>query len=394
VQFNLTIWGGVPPFAVLWEAPANSSLHRLDAAGEFPVSVSFRAAGNVSASVILTDREGVPAQAVADPVSIANPPTLSLASVPAALELGEPVFWSAGIVGGSPPLTWLAESTLPTAQNQSVSGVANGTREISGTWNITAPGTGRLSLLVWDAAGGLAVWQSDVEVHPSLALSVQSSRAALSGVLGANVTLGVWGGWGPYAYTVSLSDGEAFHGTLPGAGSTTVGVQLQSDGPISGWVSISDALNFRVSTGLFIVGNSSWPPPNGVPTSLPTNATASSSAWIVGGGLSAAFLGFLAFRSVRAWRSRRSPSPEARTLATLKSLLQDREGGVDEDSVYLLTEDQGLDAAQTRAAIAEWERQGRITRTEDPTLGTVYRWSTGPAPNSTASTPAPEGGSA
>jgi hypothetical protein len=397
--FAANLSGGAGPFRVDWSlsggASNGSTVVPFD--GTYELAVVPVAAGPVWVLGTVLDAWNRSFEGVT-PIGRATAlPTLAPAGVPFA-EVGYATPVSIEVADGTPPFAW---SVVP-APGVSAESPSQG----------SIPADGPISLLVtFDEAGscvlpvsvvdasGVAV-STNVTVTVSAGLNLTVALGSSDPVAGAGVPVRatVSGGLPPFQYRLALSDDESSEGNLSDAGVVTWTAEPASAGYLTLRGSVTDATGrtANVSFTLYVAASGSLPAaPSGAPGS-------SASAGLLAGAVAGALLSLLGGFAIRRWVRwpRRRPvdgSADRAGRSAVRELLAGSEEGLDRSTLELLAEERHIPPDQLAAAVAAWQRAGRVRVDDEGDGHEVLRWvaaspSADPPTGTTPTTDAAEAG--
>ncbi len=227
---SLTATGGTPPFtfAILSGAlPAGLTLSAGGAISGTPTAAVF----NAPFTIQVTDNAGL---RNSQPLTLTiqpSPLTISTAATLPASTLGAAYSQTLTATGGIPPYQFgLISGTLPAGFTISSAGVLSGTPATAGTFTFT------VGVLDTPGGSGFGLNTSNKTftlVVSATPLTITSASPLPAGITGAlySQTLAASGGRAPYSFTLAS-------GTLP------PGINLASNGTVSGTPSLAGTFNF------------------------------------------------------------------------------------------------------------------------------------------------------
>jgi hypothetical protein len=415
---RVEISGGVAPFDLTVGSVPAGSLLELDGVQESSLDEVLvpSAPGPLWASISVTDRLGVALENVLPIAEVVARPSLTANASGPVAEVGVP-FGVLGLAGGTGPFNWSLEATVPLRAATALTPLVAGSALFGWTGVPAASGPALLELSVTDATGAVASENLSLRVVAPLAITLTGSGS--NGTVGVPdvLNVGIQGGLGPYRGTLVLPDGTSLPVNASAGGLDPVGWSPRAAGSGTARLVLTDALGATAEANLSLAvapgGPAAGPAPTPSPgTSPPAPAPAappsgpagsgtgpglsSFAAGIIVGLLGAGLLGVGWTR----WRRRASPpSPSApapiprAALETVRRLV--REGdGIDRESLLLMAEEEGVEAAHAQAALDRWVALGKVERREDPGSGATFAWSTAAPEAPRSEAPAEEAGGA
>lgn len=373
LRLNGSVSGGVGPYAIGWtllpDGPSGSVF--AGAPGSFDLAAVPPSPGPLLVLVNVTDGLGGNGSAVFDVGTVGLPPEAALVAPSGPAEAGRPLPVALSIAEGTPPYAWVIGADPGLADASAPAGVVAEAGSV--VWNGTPSAAGNLSLTarVVDGAGAEAETNLTVPVLAplQLAVDVDNATGAADVVVYAHVT----GGLPPYAITATLGavGSSSFNLSAPG------GYALRLSGAAPGFDTLDVALDDsggasrNFATSLFVPALAA----TGTAGGGPAASEAPAAAWADAGGtlaLGAILVGGLLY--VRRRRARHPPvAGTAPALDLVRRSLQESDG-IDEETLGLLAEEQGVDPLAVHDAVARWTRAGRIRREEDPLGGERLLW--------------------
>ncbi|MCI4341378.1 MAG: hypothetical protein L3K11_03280 [Thermoplasmata archaeon] len=380
LPFHLALAGGVGPFAVTGSSVPSGSTFTFTSAGpgNWTEAVVPSIAAPLWLSLTVTDALGVGVSETLPLARVHSAPFLLANLTPSVSEVGGSVEVVGLTGGGTPPLNW----SIGTTARISTAAARSGSLSSGGVfaWNGTLASAGAALFVVTLVDGAGDSVSSNLTLRVLAPLEASAILASTSPTSGTPLTLSftIAGGVLPYRYSLRLSDGTGTAGnaSLPGPGDWTA--PPAPSGFLLVQFDVTDALGFRNESSLTLTiapggGVGSGPPRAGDANATPAaSAGGTGLAWVLlPAGL---VLGTLwLFRS--RLPSRAKPTvPEPRgALPTLRRLVRDAEG-LDEDTLLLLAEEEGIDPETTRQALRRWIALGRIESVTEPEEPTTYHW--------------------
>ena len=386
VLLNASLEGGVGPYAVSVRIVGSNGSANLTAtsAGPFPIVLVPSAPGPLLVAGAIRDAAGGATTTTGVFGSVGWPPEASLLPPALTLEAGRPLPIGLRIDGGVAPFQWSIRATPGLAGGALPTGVGSseGTVEWNGTPNL--PGNLSLAAVVVDGVGGVAEANLTLPVLPALRLSVAIDNWSDPGsvVVYAHVT----GGAAPYSVRASLGALAASAFNLSGAGDA----ELRLSGTPAGFgvlrVAAVDAAGVTADSDLSILV-APWAESRPAPASpAPGGAQPPVPGWgivvAVAVVASGAYAGFRMLRRSRPVRS--APVAAGRALEWVRRSVKGSDG-IDEETLRLLAEEEGIDPSTVGPALDRWVRLGRVRRTVDPSGAPALTWvsprDTGEDPN-------------
>jgi len=312
------------------------------------------------------------------PVGRATPgPSLSGPSVPFA-EVGYPTPLSVEVAGGTPPFAWEAQPTGGVSAESPSDGMLpnDGPIGLSVTFAEVGPVAFPLSLV--DGSGVRVTANVTVDVAAGLNLTVALGTTDPSVDAGVAVRAAIAGGLAPYAYRLSLSDGESSAGNTSASGVVPWTIEPVASGYVTLRGSVTDATgrSANVTFTFYVASSGAAPAP-------PLAGNPSASGWLLAGALGGALFALVGGYSIRRWgrRLRRTPkpsAPEGPGRTTVRELLEDAEDGVDRATLELLAEERRMTSEQLGSALDYWRRAGRVRIGDDGDGRELVRWVAAP----------------
>jgi hypothetical protein len=381
---NVSVAGGVAPFNLSWQVDpggANDS-EPLDAGGPWLIPLLPTDPGPIYATLSVVDADGGRYERTLLLGSADPPPTLGLAVAPGPLEPGLPVRLAVAVQGGTAPYRWSVEASQLLANVSALSGVAGPAG--SANWSATVTGAGNLTLsaVVLDALGAVANASVRLTVAAPLYLGLAVENGSASDPGSATLDADVQDGIAPYELTVRVAGTAisfanltqpgpvAWTVALPGTGYTTVSVEA---------VDAAGIERTRAGSAYVASTGGSGPAPPG--STAPTVGAGAGDDGLLDALAGAGLLVGVVVVGAR-WWGRRSPERPARSSTApaapaLEFVRRTLAGGesLDEETLVLLAEDEGLSDAAVRGAVGRWERTGRLRREPDANGVDLLVWS-------------------
>ncbi|MCI4350673.1 MAG: hypothetical protein L3K15_04085 [Thermoplasmata archaeon] len=378
IPFFVNVTGGVAPFTVTW-GPVGGVANRsaaLTADGWYVEPAVAPTVGTLWMTALAVDADGARVTTTSAIAEIYPPPGLTLATGSLVVEAGHPLLVGGLLTGGAPPLAWSLSPSLPVNTTSPATGTMNGTGAFS--FRATPVTGGNLTILgtARDAAGAIASANVTVRVLPPVLVALLPVPT-LSVGSAATLSADIGGGQPPYAYAVTVSDGERLLGNLSGGGPVDFTIAPRVTGYIELHVVVTDVLGGRTDvalTGVVAAGGPASTPPGTTP---PTGSAAAPSVgaptWVAAilgaGGVVAAILLPRRRRRKRGGES----SGRAEAMQSVRRYLQESEG-LDRTTLYFLAEDDGISETATDDALRRWMRSGRIRTGPGPDEEELFTW--------------------
>ncbi|MCI4362243.1 MAG: hypothetical protein L3J77_03530 [Thermoplasmata archaeon] len=387
--FSVNVSGGVGPFDVRCSVVDGASNETTAAPsdGTFTAAVVPESPGPVWVVGTVTDADGRSFSAVTPVGRATPPPVLSAANVPFA-EVGYLTPLAVAVAEGTPPFSW----SVAVVPGVSAISPATGTLGSDGAIPLSATfdraGLFAIPVALVDASGVSVATNLSVNVSAGLNLTI--APGASPSVAGAPLPLRatISGGLPPYQYRIVLSDNELSEGNASQVGPIDWTATPVVAGYLGVHASVRDSTG-RVANVTFTI----YVAPAGAASAgiAPSSAAGTLAALATAGGSIAALAGTFVIR--RWWRRRstatpRSP-PDGPGRTVVRELLAESEDGLDRSTLELLAEERHLSGPELSAAIAAWQRSGRVRVDDDGDGRQVVRWVPPTAPDpDVAATPA------
>ncbi len=248
--FLLSVQGGNGPFEVDWSPGqgAESQQTELPMDGTYSEPFTFSTPGQLWSSGEVEDALGVTFITSGQVGEVVPAPQVDVGASPSVPSEGHPFTLTGSISGGLAPYSWDWVFGGPVASSTPLSGTLPTVGSV--LWNGSLPIAEGLSaeLQVSDASGAVVTGSLELEVLAPLqaSLALQPSRGEIDRDLSATVT--VAGGSGPYAVSVSGSDGEVQALTLDEAGAYTFVLRPQAQGNLTVCAQVTDALGHQTTS--------------------------------------------------------------------------------------------------------------------------------------------------
>jgi hypothetical protein len=397
IPFVVNLSGGVAPFVIGW-VPVGSDANRSavePSDGWFVEPAVATAVGTLWMTVSIEDADHARVTATASIADVYSPPGLTLATGSRVVDAGQLLRVGGIVTGGSPPVAWSLSATLPVNGTDPAVGTMNGTGSFA--WSASPVTGGNLTVLATarDAAGASASANVTVHVLPPILVSLLPLPSLTAGS-SAQLSADIGGGRAPYAYAVTLTDGERLLGNLSSGGPVDFTIAPRAAGYLELRVVVTDLLGGRADlalTGVVAAGAPVTPPTSSTPPSASLAApSVAAPTWLVAllgaGGVVAAIL--LPRRRRRPGRGGSGERTEA--MQAVRRYLQESEG-LDRSTLYFLAEDDGISEPATDDAIRRWLRTGRIRTAVGADEEELLSWGergssrTPPAPSADAEEP-------
>ena len=357
--------GGVPPFVLNWSLVgtglAGTETVPSDGTAYLPLSSDTAGALVLSATVVdALGGAGAPAEE-----QVAFAPCLDAWAAAAAGSAAGAVALnvSASAVEGSPPFDWTVVPSLPAVNASAEAGILPASGSFD--WNATyrAEGVVGVTVVVVDAAGGLAVVNLTVLLAMPLAISATVDPDGPGPV---TLWVNVAGGVAPFTYRWNDSFGDGGNGSAAVAGTIVLRAAPGASGSCSFTVLVVDALGMSASAQ--------------VRTSVPARGDGSDPGVGVLPALTvAALLGMVAFAVLLFRRRRPSPSPTPQDpVAVLREAIEPSDG-VDRGLVELLAEERGVPLEVVRATLERLKADGTVRAGRGSDGEEVLAWAEPPA---------------
>ncbi len=388
VAVNLS--GGLGPYVLSWRLgpEGNSTSENLSANGTVEIAPLPPSPSSIDLELRVVDAYGLVATDALWIGPFGLPPFLSLAFPSATTEAGRPLRLAFSIVDGVPPFDWSVEPSETLTNVSATSGSADTGTALLWSGVPLAPGNLSFRVLVLDAEGGFSEANGSVLVLAPVSVQLSAPLPSPSAGLPFPIDLFVSGGLAPYSVTGAAGEGPTNSTELGAPG--PVAIELVSPG--SGYVPVSlgvtDAAGGSWSRNetLYVGVAGPTPPSQGAGTPPPSGSPAEAGdalgPWVGVAVLAALGVGVLFVvvrRRTRPVDAAPGPSDGVRALELVRRALRDADG-CDLDSLTLIAEEAGISAEATAAALARWDRAGRVRRERDPWGGEVCRWVAPEAP--------------
>jgi hypothetical protein len=373
--FNVTVTGGVGPFALDWSVVNGTSTGStvLPYDGTYVGAVVPSSPGPVWIVGSIVDHWNRSFSG-STPVGRATaPPSLAPETVPFA-EVGYPTLVSVAVAEGAPPFVWSAPAVAGVSMELPPDGTLPGDGPL--TFRVTFDHTGNYSLpvRVEDASGAVRETNVSVVVTGGLNLSVALGSPTTVVAETVSVVATISGGLPPYFYRFSLSDNEQTSGNASFAGPVRWSATPVSVGYLTLRGTVVDGTGrvANVTLTLYITGS----PGAAVPSS---NGGGGAGPLAIGAAAAGAVLALVAGFVVRRWwrwpkRAGRTETAGRSERAVVRELLADAEEGIDRATLELLAEERRLSPADVSTALAAWQRVGRVRIEEADDGREVVRW--------------------
>jgi hypothetical protein len=376
LPFTLTVSGGVPPFRIDCTSPNGSSTSVSTATedGNVTAAVVPESVGPVWVVGTVTDADERSASAVLPVGQATALPVLVATSVPSA-EVGYPTAIPVAVEGGVPPFAWSTAALAGVSDVAPSSGSVGADGPIPLTVTFDGPGTYELPVSIVDATGLVARTNVSVNVSAGLNLTLTPSTASPDAGAALALRMLIGGGIPPYAYRISLSDNEGTSGTASASGPLTWSATPVAAGYLTVRGVVTDATG-RSANVTFTI----WVSGGGAVEGSGTPASSSSLGGIaLASALAGAVVSLFGAFAVRRWLGRlRGPAASAPSDGAgprvVREILAECEDGIDRATLELLAEERHVGAAEVAAALATWQRAGRVRVAPDDDGHEVVRW--------------------
>jgi hypothetical protein len=372
VPLQMTITGGRAPYRVDWQTlPGGPDENVSVADGNVSAVIVGHEAGRLWVRVTATDANWMTDTVVAVVADIHPAPTLLVEPVSRAIDAGAMAEVTGLVSGGTPPFAWTAAASLPAVNVSGAAGVADPSEPALWSGRFVDPGNATIAMTIVDAAGVPVSANATIEVHAAFADALAVETVEPEATVALNLSAYASGGLAPYAFALTLSDGESDSGVLASAGAVDWVAHPQVPGYLLVSLSVTDALQQHDrQSATVLVGPappaSASPPSSPVPSNSATagagdDGAGSASSW-AGAGAGIALLAGLAGFAL--WRRRRpAPSkavdPGARDVEIVRKIVEECDGSP-RPTLRLLAEEEGVGAAAFDQALARLEAEGRV----------------------------------
>ncbi|MCI4345396.1 MAG: hypothetical protein L3K07_01370 [Thermoplasmata archaeon] len=384
VPFLLSVAGGVGPFTVSGSSlPSGSSfLFTAATSGNWTEALVPSLAAPLWASLTVTDGLGVTSSLSVPLAPVHTSPFLLANLTPSLSEVGGTVEIIGLSGGGTPPLNWSIATTAAVSSGSPRFGSVPGAGLFSWQATLSAAGPALFVVTLVDASGAAVSANLTLRTLDPVTGSVLIASATPAAGATLPLSFTINGGAPPYRYALSLSDGEGTEGNLTVPGPSEWSALPRTAGYLEVRLVLTDALGFRAESNLTVAvapgaGGGSAAPRGGSPNgSAPAGGLAQGAAgWIPWVSLPIALLLGLAWL-FRGRAPRRAPVAAAEptgALPTVRRLLRENDG-LDEESLLLLAEEEGIEPETTRRALRRWVALGRAESVEEGDEPALYRW--------------------
>ncbi|MCI4363146.1 MAG: hypothetical protein L3K13_02440 [Thermoplasmata archaeon] len=384
MPFVLSVAGGVGPFTVTGSSvPSGSSFgFTAPTAGNWTEALVPLLAAPLWASLSVTDALGVSSSLSVPLAPVHSSPFLLANLTPSLSEVGGSVEVVGLSGGGTPPLNWSIATTAALSASSPRFGSVSSAGLFSWEGKLAAPGVGLFVVTLVDASGAAVSSNLTLRVLEPVASSLLLASVAPSAGEPLSLSFTVGGGAPPYRYALSLSDGETAQGNLSAPGPADWSALPRVAGYLAVRLAVSDSLGFRGDANLTVAvapgvaGPSASPRGGGPNGSIGSAGSVGGAAgWVPWVSLPIALLLGLAWLFRGRLPRRPSPSrPESTgALPTVRRLLRESDG-LDEESLLLLAEEEGIEPESTRRALRRWVALGRAEGIEEGDEPALYRW--------------------
>lgn len=373
--FHANVTGGVGPFALRWSLVNGSS----NGSSTVPVDGAYTGAVVpegpgpmwVVGSVVDSWNRSF---AATSPLGRATaPPSLIPASVPYA-EVGYRTPISVGVADGTPPFVWSAPAVPGVSSETPTDGTLASDGAIDLAVTFDHGGNYSVPLRLEDGSGAVVETNVTVVVAGGLNLSlVLASPTAIAGQP-VGVVGTISGGLPPYSYRFALSDNEQSSGNVSLPGPVRWDATPASAGYLTLRGSVTDGTGrvANVTVTLYVT-------PSSVGTILSPAGLGGSDALAFAGlvvGAGAALVGVFVVRRRWRWPKRTGPTdtPDRAGRSVIRELLAEADDGIDRATLDLLAEERHVTSTEVTAALASWQKAGRVRIEEVEDGREVVRW--------------------
>ncbi len=366
VPWFLHVEGGVPPLNVTWNATDGGGAGSFVASqdGNYSEVLDFGSPGPAYVEAHVVDSLGAVFSVDLPPVTVVPPGLVRLMPASLVAEVGYPTATTVLVAAGTPPFRWTLSSTLPLRPGTASSGAFPSDGLYS--WNLTflQAGAATLNLSLLDGLGVPDNATTVVTVVPPLGVNVTDGPAGPGDAF--EVMLGVAGGVPPYAYRMTLSDGEEANGSLSVPTILREAFEPSAPGVYVEHIDVTDALGASWTATQQVLVDRTPDPSSG--------SSETSAAGVVALCVLVAIAGTLAlFR----WRHHRRAAPDSArapsALPTVRSILE-REQVLDRETLLLLGEEAGESSDAVSTALQTLLQTGLVTEEAGPGSDQVLRW--------------------
>jgi hypothetical protein len=387
VPLTISVTGGVGPFTVSGSSlPSGSSFSfTVPTFGNWSEALVPTLAAPLWASLSVTDALGVSDSLTVPLATVHSSPFLLANLTPSLSEVGGSIAVVGLSGGGTPPLNWSIATTAQVSSPTPRFGTVSTAGLFSWQGTLTAAGSGLFLVTLVDGSGATVSANLSLRVLDPLSSSLLVATGAPAAGEPLPLSLALQGGAPPYRYSLSLSDGEAFEGNLSLPGPAQWSAEPRAAGYLVVHLVVVDSLGFRAESNLTVavapgVGTDPNVPRGGGANGSATVAASGGTSWIPWVSLPVALLiGLLWFLRGRLTPRAPSAAPEPTgALPTVRRLLRESEG-LDEESLLLLAEEEGIEPESARRALKRWVALGRAESVEEGEEPALYRWNSAPS---------------
>ncbi|MCI4349668.1 MAG: hypothetical protein L3J93_05580 [Thermoplasmata archaeon] len=375
IPITIGVAGSFPPFSLAWQplpgSPSGSSI--LPEPGTIDVAAMASVPGYQWFRATVSDRYGATAQIQAVVAAIHALPTLFLTATRGEVDAGASAYLAGLVSDGTPPFEWAAATSLPALNVTGATGRVGASEPIDWSGRFLSEGNATVRFEVHDAAGVPLTANETIRVFPALSVALAIPTDDPSALAPLNLSVDLGGGVAPYYYSLALSDGEAVKGVERSAGPFDWIASPRSPGYLVIRLAVTDALEGSstsvetISIGAATAAASAAPHPPEAPADPARISNGGSSAsWGSIAGL-ASSLGVAAIATAvgivvvrRYLLNRRRPATVVPRVDEVLERLLEGSGGIERAVLTLLTQDEGIGAPETDAAIRRLNAAGKL----------------------------------
>ena len=370
------IAGGVPPFQLTWSEIGTSEQGTETAAADGRVFLPIvpSVAGDLSLAARLTDSDGVAATNATTPLVVDPALVVTAISARTPTSDGAALQVTGSVLAGTPPFDWAVVPSCAATNGSPAAGNLSTVGAFGWSANYSVEGSVNLTVVVADAAGGVATALAALVVVPPLAVQVSVDPSGLPPAGDFALGLRVAGGVPPFQVNVSATAGLEWNRTISSDGAFIEAFTTGIGGLLDLRITVVDALG--------VVANSTArapvvPPPAPTPPNASRAGAGASEAepLLVTGLVVAVGVAMGAFSLWRRHlRSRSPPPPPVDAREVLRGIIEPAEGA-DRATVELLADEAGVPIELAAATIDRLKADGTLRSEIDSEGGEILAWS-------------------